>query len=134
MAKKATKKQSGSTKARSRSKAGASASRGSKSGGAKSGQRSKAKRQPKSESGMSASDALVGLLESPLVADILAAGAAAALGAVAQRGFSRRDEGRSTRAVLSAAAKAAAAAMGARIAEEIDEIVKSSSESRREEA
>ena len=35
------------------------------------------KPQPKAESGKSAADALVGLLESPVVADVLAAGAAA---------------------------------------------------------
>ena len=80
-----------------------------------------------------AADALIGLLESPLVADILAAGAAAALAAIAQRGLSRRETG-SSRAALKNAAKAAAAAMGARIAEEIEEIMKSSKEGRREEA
>ena len=83
---------------------------------------------------MSASEALVGLLESPLVADIIAAGAAAALGAIAQRGFGRRDKAAATTAALKSAAKAAAAAMAARIAEEVDEIMRSSRDSQREEA
>ena len=68
-------------------------------------------------------DALVRLLESPLVADLLAVGATAALSAVTASRFSRRDAetARSSNA-LKAAGKAAAAAMGRRLSEEIDAI------------
>ena len=74
---------------------------------------------------MSASDALVGLLESPLVADVLAAGAAAALAAFTHHRLTRRRDSNSKLA-LKNAAKAAATAMGARLSEEFDEILESS--------
>lgn len=131
MAKKVTNKQAGTAKGSASTKAGAR--RSSKSSAGAGSRSSRAKRKPRPESGMSASEALVGLLESPLVADILAAGAAAALGAIAQRGFSRRDKAASTKAALKGAAKAAAAAMAARIADEVDEIMRSSREATREE-
>jgi hypothetical protein len=114
-----------STKKRLASPAGSRAGAGK--GGSSSGRTGGgAKREP----GMSAADALMGLLESPLVADILAAGAAAALAAFAQRGLSRRQD-RSSKTVIKNAAKAAATAMGARIAEEIDEILAKSKETKR---
>ena len=86
---------------------------------------------PKAESGKSAADAVIGLLESPVVADVLAAGAAAALAAFTQHSLSRRKEGGSKRA-LKNAAKAAAAAMGTRISEEFEEIMESAKRSRAE--
>jgi hypothetical protein len=114
-----------STKARRLSApAGSRSGRGQGSSGGRTG--GGAKREP----GMSAADALMGLLESPLVADILAAGAAAALAAFAQRGLTRRQD-RSSKTVIKNAAKAAATAMGARIAEEIDEILAKAKESKR---
>jgi hypothetical protein len=76
------------------------------------------------ENQMSASDALVGLLESPLVADILAAGAAAALASFTHHSLTRRRESGSKQA-LKDAAKAAATAMGARLTDELDEILES---------
>lgn len=82
------------------------------------------KRQ-KPESSMSASDALVGLLESPLVADVLAAGAAAALASFTHHRLTRRRDSNS-KVALKDAAKAAATAMGARLSEELDEILESS--------
>lgn len=80
---------------------------------------------------MNAADALIGLLESPLVADVLAAGAAAALAAFTASRVSRRREGGSKQA-LKNAAKAAAAAMGERLSEEFDEIMKSAKAARSE--
>lgn len=71
---------------------------------------------------MSAGEALVGLLESPLVADILAAGAAAALASFTHHSLSRRKQGGSAKA-LKDAAKAAGTAMSARLTEEFDEIL-----------
>ncbi len=75
----------------------------------------------------SPADALIKLLESPLVIDLLAVGASAALAALAEQRFSRRqgDEGRSPRAIK-AAGKAAAAAIGRRLSEEWGEIKKAS--------
>jgi hypothetical protein len=89
-------------------------------------------RAAKSGQSISAADALVDLLESPLVADILAAGAAAALATMTAHGFSRRREGTSTSQALKRAGKAAAAAMGARISEELDEILASAKQAKRE--
>lgn len=101
---------------------------GTRKAGAKSG-RTKS-RATRAQSGKSAADALAAILESPLVADVLAAGAAAALAVIAQRGLSRRGEGGS-KAALRTAARAAATAMGVRIAEEFDEIMQSAKESKR---
>ena len=94
---------------------------------------SKPKTSAPPESTMSASDALVGLLESPLVADVLAAGAAAALASFTHHRLTRRRESNS-RIALKDAAKAAAAAMGARLSEEFDEILESSKKTKRGEA
>ena len=70
-------------------------------------------------------DALIKLLQSPLVIDLLAVGATAALAAITEQ-RSRRDQGamdtRGSKKVLKAAGKAAAAAFGRRIATEFDEI------------
>jgi hypothetical protein len=74
---------------------------------------------------MSAADALVGLLESPLVADVLAAGAGAALASFTHHRLTRRRDGNSKQA-LKDAAKAAATAMGARLHDEFDEIIERS--------
>ena len=81
--------------------------------------------------GNTAADAIVGLLESPLVADMLAAGAAAALAAFTQHRLTRRRENSSKRA-LKEAAKAAAAAMGARLSEEFEEILESAKRAKAE--
>ena len=82
---------------------------------------------------MSASDALIGLIESPLVADVLAAGAAAALASFTHHRLTRRRDSNS-RIALKDAAKAAATAMGARLSEEFDEILESAKKAKRAEA
>jgi hypothetical protein len=80
-------------------------------------------------------DAFIKLLQSPLVADLLAVAATAALAALAEHGFSSRgaSEGarrnRAGRAVKEAG-KAAAAAIGRRLGTEIDEIRTASKKSR----
>ena len=79
---------------------------------------------------MSAADALKGVLESALVADILAAGAAAALASFTHHRFSKRSDGGSKQA-LKSAAKAAGAAMTARISAEWDEILEAAKQSKR---
>ena len=70
-------------------------------------------------------DALLKLLESPLVADLLAVGATAALAAITESRHSRRTgaDAKSSKTVK-AAAKAAAAAIGRRLSNEFDEIKK----------
>ena len=70
-------------------------------------------------------DALIKLLQSPLVIDLLAVGATAALAAITEQRSSRAQGAMDTRGskkVLKAAGKAAAAAVGRRIATEFDEI------------
>jgi hypothetical protein len=68
-------------------------------------------------------DALIKLLQSPLVIDLLAVGATAALAAIAET-RSSRPEGAAgnSKKTLKAAGTAAAAAVGRRLATEIDEI------------
>ncbi len=82
-------------------------------------------------SDLTAADALFKLIESPLVADLLAVGATAALAAIAESRFSRKgDAGRKSSRALKAAAKAAAAAMGRRLSTEVEEIRKASKKPR----
>ena len=77
--------------------------------------------------GSSAGDAFVGLLQSPLVAELVAVAATAALATLAEEGFAGRGSGskgkRAGKAVKQAG-KAAAAAVGRRLSTEIDEIRK----------
>lgn len=77
-----------------------------------------------------ATDALVKLLESPLVAELLALGASAALASFTAQRFRSTEDGRGTRRALKAAVKAAGAAMGARLATEFDEIKQSAKKAR----
>ena len=69
-------------------------------------------------------EAFIKLLQSPLVADLVAVAATAALAALAEHGFSSRGAGESRRAgrAVKAAGKAAAAAVGRRLTTEIEEI------------
>lgn len=82
-----------------------------------------------SSDGMGAGDAFIKLLQSPLVADLVAVAATAALAALAEHGFSSRggtsDRRRAGRAVKEAG-KAAAAAIGRRLSTEVEEIRKAS--------
>lgn len=78
------------------------------------------------DEGAGAGEAFIKLLQSPLVAELLTVAATAALAALAEQGFSRNgagDQRRASRAVK-AAGKAAAAAIGRRLATEVDEIRK----------
>lgn len=107
------------------SKAGGRAKSATKSAG-----KSKAMRERRSEGrGRRASDspgeAFIKLLQSPLVAELVAVAATAALGALAQEGFNKSGAGgkRASRAVKQAG-KAAANAVGQRLSTEIDEIKK----------
>ena len=80
-------------------------------------------------------DAFIKLLQSPLVADLVAVAATAALASLAEQGFSNRAGGggstgkRAGRAVKAAGA-AAAAAIGRRLGTEIEEIRKATKETK----
>jgi hypothetical protein len=111
MAKKATSK-SGKAKRATSSRALVA------SGGSSGGKRS-------SDAGMS--DAFIKLLQSPLVAELVAVAATAALAALAEHSFTTgNDATRGKRAgkAVKEAGKAAAAAVGRRLGNEIDEIKK----------
>ena len=103
------------------------AKRASSSGGGSGGSsRSQSQSGSQSESVQSDMvDALIKLLQSPLVIDLLAVGATAALAAITESRSIRTQgamDSRSSKKVLKAAGKAAAAAVGRRIATEFDEI------------
>ena len=115
MAKKASSKTSGAAKKPAKPKA-------AKKTAPKSKIKAVAKRPAKAKSAGS-SDAVRRLLESPLVADLLAVGATAALAAIAQHGFGK-SEGKGTSKAIKEAGKAAATAMGRRLGTEFDEIRK----------
>ncbi len=132
MAKKVTKKVSAPTKPKSASKRTAPAKPAAPKRRPQKPKRPRTPSPEKAES-LSASDALAGLLESPLVADVLAAGAAAALASFTHHRLTRRRDSNSKQAVKNAA-RAAAVAMGVRLSEEWDEILESSKRAKREEA
>jgi hypothetical protein len=113
MAKKATSK-GGSSGSKSRENASTSVARTSGASGKK--------------NGFDASDAFVKLLQSPLVAELVAVAATAALAALAEQGFTSSSGSRGKRAgnAVKAAGKAAAAAVGRRLSTEMDEIRKAS--------
>ena len=117
MAKKATSTSKSSTRGKSRSQSKASGSR------AVATTRSSDNRRQ--DEGSNAGEAFIKLLQSPLVAELLTVAATAALAALAEQGFSCSggpgDKRRTGRAVK-AAGKAAAAAIGRRLATEIDEV------------
>ncbi|HLO21667.1 MAG TPA: hypothetical protein VK192_14390, partial [Sphingomicrobium sp.] len=81
-------------------------------------------RSSRSQEGMG--DALIKLLQSPLVAELVAVAATAALASLAEHGFTRDEGTRGKRAgkAVKEAGKAAAAAVGRRVGTEIDEIRK----------
>src|SRR5690348_10251542 len=117
MAKKATGKssgKSGGTKSRkSAPRTGTKVARvSSSSGGGSKG------------NGFDASEAFVKLLQSPLMAELVAVAATAALAALAEQGFTSSSATKRKRAgnAVKAAGKAAAAAVGRRLTTEIDEI------------
>jgi hypothetical protein len=119
MAKKAT-SNSGSGGTRKAVKSRAVVERRSDSGG---GQRS---------SDASMGDAFIKLLQSPLAAELVAVAATAALAALAEHGFTTGGGSRGKRAgkAVKEAGKAAAAAVGRRLSNEMDEIRKAAKDSK----
>ncbi len=92
------------------------------------GRRSAGSSRTRASSGSTAGEAFISLLQSPLVADLVAVAASSALAALAEGGFSRREGSGGKRAgtAVKKAGKAAAAAVGRRLSEEIDAIKKAS--------
>lgn len=119
MAKKATGKSSSKTAGKSFRKAGSS-------GRSKVARISSSSRGASSkENNFDASEAFVKLLQSPLMAELVAVAATAALAALAEKGFtssSSSSRGKRAGNAVKAAGKAAAAAVGRRLGTEIDEI------------
>ena len=84
----------------------------------------RAPRMERASSGPGAADAFSNLLQSPLVADLVAVAATAALAALAEHGLSNRPSSKSKGAgnAVKEAGKAAAAAVGRRLSREAEEI------------
>ena len=80
-----------------------------------------AKKKAGKKSSSNAADALWKLADHPLVSEIIAIGATAAVAAIAQQGLTKSKKGGSTKAVKEAG-KAAAAAIGARLISEFAEV------------
>ena len=77
------------------------------------------------QGGFDAGDAVVKLLQSPLVAELVAVAATAALASLAEHGFTTGStRGKRAGKAVKEAGKAAAAAVGRRLGTEIDEIRK----------
>ena len=121
MARKATTKSAAKGRARSSKTAGSTKSRGTSVSRV-----SSSRRRSGGGSKDSMGDAFINLLQSPLVADLVAVAATAALAALAEHGFSNRGAGESRRAgrAVKEAGKAAAAAVGRRLSTEVEEIRK----------
>src|SRR6476660_7413756 len=121
MAKKTTAKSSAKGSSKSERKTGTSVGRVSSadSGNSRS-----------SDNGMG--DAFIKLLQSPLVAELVAVAATAALASLAEHGFSSSGGSRGKRAgkAVKEAGKAAAAAVGRRLSNEIEEIRAAAKESK----
>ena len=87
---------------------------------AKAAPKAKTKKASNKPSG-NAADALWKLADHPLVSEIIAIGATAAVAAIAQQGLTKSKKGGSTKAVKEAG-KAAAAAIGARLISEFADV------------
>ena len=127
MAKKTTSGATGAKRAAKPKTAPRKAVRVTGSGGSKGGGSS---RRAASDSDSTITDALFKLLESPLVAELLAVGATAALAAITESRYSRKTgtDAKSSK-VIKTAGKAAAAAIGRRLTTEFGEIRKASKKS-----
>lgn len=107
-----------------------------RSGGTKTVRKSRALVERRASGGRrstDAGDAFVKLLQSPLVAELVAVAATAALASLAEHGFTSSSGSRSKRAgkAVKEAGKSAAAAVGRRLSSEIDEIKKAAKASKR---
>ena len=108
------------------SRGGGTRSKTAKKSGSKSPARAVARRSGGGDAQDSMGEALIRLLQSPLVAELVAVAATAALASLAEDGFNRSSGSGGKRAgrAVKLAGKAAAAAIGRRLGTEIDEIRK----------
>jgi hypothetical protein len=115
MAKKATGKGGSEARGKAKKRASSSTTRAPSSG-----------RRSNEQERFDASEAFVRLLQSPLVAELVAVAATAALASLAEHGFTSSNASPGKRAgnAVKQAGKAAAAAVGRRLGTEIDEIRK----------
>jgi hypothetical protein len=118
MAKRATAKAADGTRRKAATRARPSGSGSGRSTGG--GSRSSGSRQRSSK--RDPVDSLIKLLQSPLVLELLAVGATAALAAITQQRSSRAQGGDASGRAMKAAGKAAAAAVGQRLASEFQDI------------
>ncbi len=118
MAKRATAKAQAGTRKNAVTKARSSGS----SGGRSTGSGSRSSRSRERSSRLDPVDGLVKLLQSPLVIELLAVGATAALAAITEHRLSRAQGGEASGRAVKAAGKAAAAAIGRRLASEFQDI------------
>ena len=84
-------------------------------------------RRSNEQEGFDAGEAFIKLLQSPLVAELVAVAATAALASLAENGFnssSNKSRGKRAGNAVKQAGKAAAVAVGRRLGNEIDEIRK----------
>lgn len=116
MAKTATTKSGAGTRKTTKSTKGSSSSGAARSSGARSST------SESSERINDPVDAVIKLLQSPLVIDLLAVGATAALATITEQRSSRSGATQQSGKVVKAAGKAAAAAIGRRLTAEIEEI------------
>lgn len=126
MARKATAKgpAGGQGKAKPKGAKTSSRKRGKGSASSSSKGTSSSRKSAKSDT---AADALIGLVESPLVADLLAAAVTAAAATILEHKLKRKQE---TGSLVRAVGAAAAAAVGRQLASEIEEIRKAAEEAR----
>ena len=130
MAKKASTKGSGGARSKAAPKAGkksATPKRAKSAASGKAGARPRA--APAGSKKTNAADALISLVESPLVADLLAAAVTAAAATMLEHRMKSR-RGRETGSVVRAVGAAAAAAVGKQIAAEFEEIRKAAEEAK----
>ncbi len=118
MAKRATAKAEGGTRRKAPTKGRSSGSGSGRSTGG--GSRSSGSRQRSSK--RDPVDSLIKLLKSPLVMELLAVGATAALAAITQQRSTSARGGEDSGKAMKAAGKAAATAVGQRLAIEIEDI------------
>ena len=126
MAKKATAKSSGG-------KSKSSGSSGSRGGGGKSVAVVQRQSSGGGKSGPDTGEMFIKLLQSPIVAELVAVAATAALAALAEHGFTSSGgttRGKRAGKAVKEAGKAAAAAVGRRLSNEIDEIRKAAGSSK----
>lgn len=127
MARKASAKGSGTTGKKAAPKGGKSSRAKERKSAASSSSAGSSAKKKKPTKRDNAADALIGLVESPLVADLLAAAVTAAAATMLEHKLKRKRE---TGSLVRAVGAAAAAAVGRQLASEIEEIRKAAEEAR----